>query len=363
MTPTLRHHRDISLPCSNVLNLRTSAARGSFALGTGRSPRRKPHGHCMWKRLAGGPTADPRVVQAQVHPAGSAVRSRPFVSAGPFCRGSFALGTGRSPRRKPHGHCMWKRLAGRPTADPRVVQAQVHPVGSCGSGLVDSIGPSATESGSGCAVCPLPASARRPGPTDRSGSWPHSHPCTWRLASREIEKIRNLKLPWMDRTFCESVCECLAQPGHLGTKGFRSHRCLHRVDAVRRDRFSTIETRRWAMPVATHRPREYRRTDGATGQAAGRLLRCVNMHPLHVLANVTLSLHLSENAYSPGLLSKECFPGQSSADSHPGGGAITTMSFELPSPNYVIRLPSALTLGNLSLNQPLLHFTLQTTAP
>jgi hypothetical protein len=44
----------------------------------------------------------PRLVQAQVHPAGSAVRSRPFVSAGPFCRGSFALGTGRSPRRKPH---------------------------------------------------------------------------------------------------------------------------------------------------------------------------------------------------------------------------------------------------------------------
>jgi hypothetical protein len=130
LTPTLRHHRDISLPCSNVLNLRTSAARGSFALGTGRSPRRKPHGHCMWKRLAGRPTADPRLVQAQVHPAGSAVRSRPFVSAGPLRRGSFALGTGRSPRRKPHGHCMWKRLAGRPTADLRLVQAQVHPAGS-----------------------------------------------------------------------------------------------------------------------------------------------------------------------------------------------------------------------------------------
>ena len=65
----------------------------------------------MWKRLAGRPTADPRLVRAQVHPAGSAVRSRhgPFVSAGPFCRGSFALGTGRSPRRKPHGHCMWTR--------------------------------------------------------------------------------------------------------------------------------------------------------------------------------------------------------------------------------------------------------------
>jgi len=99
----------------------------SFALGTGRSPRRKPHVHCMWKRLAGRPTGDPRLVQAQVHPPARAVRSRPFVSAGPFCRGSFALGTGRSPRRKPHVHCMWKRLAGRPTGDPRLVQAQVHP--------------------------------------------------------------------------------------------------------------------------------------------------------------------------------------------------------------------------------------------
>jgi hypothetical protein len=108
--------------------------RGSFALlvGTGRSPRtrRKPHVHCMWKRLAGRPTGDARLpvtVQAQVHPPARAVRSRPFVSAGPFCRGSFALGTGRIPRRKPHVHCMWKRLAGRPTGDARLVQAQVHP--------------------------------------------------------------------------------------------------------------------------------------------------------------------------------------------------------------------------------------------
>jgi len=75
---------------------------------------------CMWKRLAGRPTGDPRLVQAQVHPPARALRSRPFVSAGPFCRGSFALGTGRSPRRKPHVHCMWKRLAGRPTGDPAV---------------------------------------------------------------------------------------------------------------------------------------------------------------------------------------------------------------------------------------------------
>ena len=58
--------------------------RRSFALGTGRSPRRKPHVHCMWKRLAGRPTADPRLVHAQVHPPARAVRSRPFVSAGPF---------------------------------------------------------------------------------------------------------------------------------------------------------------------------------------------------------------------------------------------------------------------------------------
>ena len=106
--------------------------RGSFALGTGRSPRRKPHVHCKWKRLAGRPTSDPRLVQAQVHPPARAVRSRPFVSAGPFCRGSFALGTGRIPRRKPHVHCMsrWKRLAGRPTGDPPLVQAQVHPPAS-----------------------------------------------------------------------------------------------------------------------------------------------------------------------------------------------------------------------------------------
>ena len=82
------------------------------------------------------------MVQAQVHPPARAraVRSRPFVSAGPFCRGSFALGPGRSPRRKPHVHSMGKRLAGRPTGDPRLVQApgQVHPPASgkrhCASG-------------------------------------------------------------------------------------------------------------------------------------------------------------------------------------------------------------------------------------
>ena len=60
---------------------------------------------------------DPRLVQVQleVHLPAGAVRSRPFVSDGPLRRGSFALGTGRSPRRKPHVPCMWKRLAGRPT--------------------------------------------------------------------------------------------------------------------------------------------------------------------------------------------------------------------------------------------------------
>jgi hypothetical protein len=46
---------------------------------------------------------DPRLVRAQVHPPlrlppAGAVRSRPFVSDGPLRRGSFALGTGRSPR-------------------------------------------------------------------------------------------------------------------------------------------------------------------------------------------------------------------------------------------------------------------------
>ena len=44
-------------------------------------------------------------------------------------RGSFAWYPGRNLTRKLHGHCMWKRLAGRPTADPRLVQAQVHPAG------------------------------------------------------------------------------------------------------------------------------------------------------------------------------------------------------------------------------------------
>ena len=50
--------------------------------------------------------ADPRLVQAQVHPPARAVGSRPFVSAGPFCCGSFALRTGRSSRRKPHAPCV-----------------------------------------------------------------------------------------------------------------------------------------------------------------------------------------------------------------------------------------------------------------
>ena len=112
----------------------------------------------MWKRLAGRPTGDARLVQAQVlfflgsiftdqdpitrpdpailrcrtvltsiqaqvHPPARAVRSRPFVSAGPFCRGSFALGTGRSPMSRPHARCVWKRLP----VDPRVARGQVHP--------------------------------------------------------------------------------------------------------------------------------------------------------------------------------------------------------------------------------------------
>jgi hypothetical protein len=57
---------------------------------------------------------DPRLthwhVSAQVQPPAGAVRSRPFVSDGPFCHGSFALlGRGHSPTRKPHGPCTWKR--------------------------------------------------------------------------------------------------------------------------------------------------------------------------------------------------------------------------------------------------------------
>ena len=101
--PTSRRCIQVEGP---VVGDRTVGCAVDHSQSTGRSPRRKPHAHCMWNRLAGRPTADPRLVQAHVHPAGSAVTSRPFVSAGPFCRGSFALGTGRSPRRKPHGHCM-----------------------------------------------------------------------------------------------------------------------------------------------------------------------------------------------------------------------------------------------------------------
>ena len=58
---------------------------------------------------------DPRVARAQVHLPAGAVRPRPFVSVSPLRRGSFALGTGRSPMSKPHVPCMWKSLAGRPT--------------------------------------------------------------------------------------------------------------------------------------------------------------------------------------------------------------------------------------------------------
>jgi hypothetical protein len=57
----------------------------------------------------------PRVARAQVHLPASAVTPRPFVSVSPLRRGSFALGTGRSPMCTPHVPCMWKRLAGRPT--------------------------------------------------------------------------------------------------------------------------------------------------------------------------------------------------------------------------------------------------------
>ena len=45
-------------------------------------------------------------------------------------------------------------------------------IGCCGSGLAASMGESATAIGSGRAVCPMPASSRRPRPTARSGSWP-----------------------------------------------------------------------------------------------------------------------------------------------------------------------------------------------
>jgi hypothetical protein len=145
---------------------------GSFALGRGHSPTRKPHGPCTWKRLAGRPTADSRLVQAQVHRAGSAVRSRPIVSAGPLRRGSFAPGTGEGPMRKPNGHCTWKRLAGRPTADSRLVQAQVHRAGS------------AVRSRPFVSAGPLRRGSFAPGTGEGPMRKPNGH-CTWkRLAGR-----------------------------------------------------------------------------------------------------------------------------------------------------------------------------------
>jgi hypothetical protein len=110
---------DVHLPASAVRprgwRSDSRLRRGSFALGTGRSPMSKPHFSCVWKRLAGRPTGDPRVVRAQVHLPASAVRPRGWRSDSDLRRDSFALGTGRSPMSKPHVPCVWKRLAGRPT--------------------------------------------------------------------------------------------------------------------------------------------------------------------------------------------------------------------------------------------------------
>ena len=49
-----------------------------------------------------------------------------------------------------------------------------HSGGCCESGVAASMGESATVMGRGRAVGPMPASARRPGPTGQSGSWPAS---------------------------------------------------------------------------------------------------------------------------------------------------------------------------------------------
>ena len=59
--------------------------------------------------------ADPRLVQAQVHPPARAARPRGWRSESRLRRGSFALRMGRSPMRKPHVPCVWSRLAGRPS--------------------------------------------------------------------------------------------------------------------------------------------------------------------------------------------------------------------------------------------------------
>ena len=71
--------------------------------------------------------ADPRLVQAQVHPPARAARPRGWRSDSRLRRGSFALRMGRSPMRKPHVPCVWNRLAGRPqaTADPRLQELWV----------------------------------------------------------------------------------------------------------------------------------------------------------------------------------------------------------------------------------------------
>ena len=55
--------------------------------------------------------ADPRLVQAQVHPPARAARPRGWRSDSRLRRGSFALRMGRSPMRKPHVPCVWSRLA------------------------------------------------------------------------------------------------------------------------------------------------------------------------------------------------------------------------------------------------------------
>ncbi len=59
------------------------------------------------------------------------------------------------------------------TAGPRVPWTKTSvAVPQCGSGVAAWMGESATVMGRGRAVGPMPASARRPGPTGRSGSWP-----------------------------------------------------------------------------------------------------------------------------------------------------------------------------------------------
>jgi hypothetical protein len=83
-----------------------------------RPPMRESHAPCVWKRgskrLAGRPTGDPRAVRAQVHPPANGITPHGWRSDSRLRRGSFALGTGRTPMGMSHLSCVC--VTGRPRA-------------------------------------------------------------------------------------------------------------------------------------------------------------------------------------------------------------------------------------------------------